>query len=165
MESSPPGDPDHVFVHAETTVPVDIDAAVAALAEALADGGLTAESRRAVASGFVMPVGPAHGVPERHVRVRFLDPYWRDGRLVLPLRWEVDGWSRRLFPILDANLELTAREEGTHVQLVGCYDPPLGGVGGSLDRVFLHRVADSTINNWLAEISRRLQQPLSLPGE
>jgi hypothetical protein len=83
-----------MFVKADLTVGIPSSAAREALQRALADGGLVAESHRAVADGlvFVMSVGPRGShVPAREVVVRLLAGHYVDQRFLVPLRWEATG--------------------------------------------------------------------------
>jgi hypothetical protein len=96
-----------MFVKADLTVGMPLSAAKEALEQALADGGLVAESRRAVADGlvFVMSVGPRGSqVLAREVVVRLLAGHDVDQRFLVPLRWEATGPGGRMFPALDADL-------------------------------------------------------------
>jgi hypothetical protein len=65
-----------MFVQADLPLAMSFRAAAAALDQAIADGGLVGESRRALADGleFVMPVGPrgSRHFPAREVIVRLL---------------------------------------------------------------------------------------------
>ena len=114
---------------AELPSALTFDVAKQALERAVADGGLAAESRRAIDDGliFVMPVGlrGARG-PAREMTVGLL-PGRREGRgPVVPLRWEVTGPTGALFLALDANLELVAVDAATsRLSVIGRYEPAL----------------------------------------
>jgi hypothetical protein len=149
-----------VFVEAELPIALAFEVAKVALDRALADGGLVAESRRAVEDGlvFVMPVGPRGARrPSTEVKVRLLPGRRIGERLVVPLRWEVTGPAGALFPMLDANLELTAVDPATsRLLVVGRYEPPLGRLGATIDRVGMSRVASATMAALLRELASRL---------
>lgn len=149
-----------VFVEAELVVDLPLQAAKESFGRAVADGGLVAESRRAVDDGlvFVMPVGPrgSHG-PAKEVVVRMLPGRHGPQSLVIPLRWEVAGPAGRLFPALDANLGLAAQgPESSRLWVVGRYEPPLGRLGATIDRAGMSRVASATMTAFLREVAAQL---------
>jgi hypothetical protein len=150
-----------MFVQAERAVELPFAVAMQGLVRAIDDGGLVAESQRAVADGlvFVMPVGPRGGrVPRRDVLVRLLPGRATDRSFRVPLRWEAIGAGGRLFPDLDADLELTAGEQpGTsRLSIIGRYSPPLGPVGEAVDRAVMSKVASVTMAALLREVAEQL---------
>lgn len=137
------------------------EAATAALDRALADGGLLAESRRAVTDGmdFVMQVGPRGGhFPTREVMVRVLAGRRLGERFVVPLRWETTGPAGHLFPALDANLEVAPgnRPGTSSLSIIGRYQPPLAIIGQTLDRALMSKVASATMSAMVHEIAAQL---------
>jgi hypothetical protein len=93
----------------------------------------------------------------RRVTVRLGQPVRFPSKLALPMSWEPSGW---LLPKLDAELELGALgRERTQLALSGNYDPPLGTVGRTVDRLALHRIAEATIKDFLDRVAARLQSP------
>jgi hypothetical protein len=149
-----------MFVEADLSMPLAFDAARRALDAALADGGLVAESRRAVEDGlvFVMLVGPRGSrKPAQEVVVRLLPGRLVGPMFIVPLRWELAGSAGRLIPALDANLELVAVDPATsRLSITGRYDPPLGWLGVAIDRAGMSKVASATMNALLKEISAHL---------
>jgi hypothetical protein len=151
-----------VFVKAELSIALTFDVAKNALGRALADGGLVAESRRAIEDGlvFLMPVGPrgARG-PSLEVMVRLLPGRFVGDSLVIPLRWEVTGPAGTLFPALDANLELEAVNPAvSRLSIIGRYEPPLGKLGATLDRAGMSKVASATMTALLRELDAQLRR-------
>jgi hypothetical protein len=58
------------------------------------------------------------------------------------VRFEPVGVNGALFPVLDADIKLSAEgSQGTRVALTGCYRPPFGALGARLDRMLMHTVA------------------------
>jgi hypothetical protein len=49
----------------------------------------------------------------------------------------------------------------TRLTLNASYDPPLGKLGGMLDRSVMHRVAQATMNDFLARLAVRLEAELT----
>ena len=77
-------------------------------------------------------------------------------RFLLPLRWQATGPSL-LFPIMDANLEVSPRgPELVELGLWGSYDPPLDWIGRQVDRLVLHRVAEASVRSFLDQAAEAL---------
>lgn len=155
-----------MFVSADLEVALPFDTAADALERAMSDGGLVSESRRAISDGleFVMPVGPRGShFPSREVFVHMLPARRSDGRMVVALRWETTGPTGRLFPALDADLQLEAAEgDGTSkLSIIGRYQAPLGPFGETLDRVVMFKVASATMTAMLKEVANRLESWVS----
>ncbi|HEX9537282.1 MAG TPA: hypothetical protein VGA04_03810 [Streptosporangiaceae bacterium] len=73
--------------------------------------------------------------------------------------------SGALFPVLDADISLTpAGSQATRLALVGAYRPPLDGLGATLDKVILHRVAAATIRTLLDRVASALTATDAGPG-
>jgi hypothetical protein len=133
-------------------------------------------SRGAYTDGLVgeTRIGPFGSVPgmSKIVRVSLLDPVPRDDMVLVPIRWEATGRMGKLFPVLDANLIVSADDQGRAVlRITGSYRPPLDGLGESLDQAVLHRVAGATLNSLLRRIAATLahqaagtQEPDVPPG-
>jgi hypothetical protein len=83
------------------------------------------------------------------VKVESIPAYLRAEAVVIPIRWTATGPLHGAFPVLDANIELTADGSRTRIEVVGSYRPPLGKVGATLDQLLLKSVARSTIHNFL----------------
>jgi len=91
----------------------------------------------------------------RRVTVRLGQPVRFPSKLALPMSWEPSGW---LLPKLDGELELgSLGKERTQLALSGNYEPPLGTVGRTADRLALHRIAEATIKDFLDRVAARLQ--------
>jgi len=79
----------------------------------------------------------------------------------LQLEWEAAS-SPRLFPFMRAELyvyPLTATE--TQLDFSGRYEPPLGVLGGAMNAVVGHRIAEASVHRFLAEVARHLKKTLS----
>jgi len=78
----------------------------------------------------------------------------------VPIRWEAAS-RPGLFPLMTAELAiypLTATE--TQLDFGGAYEPPMGAVGGALDAVVGHRVADASIHRFLSDVAHYLRDTL-----
>ena len=104
-------------------------------------------------------IGPtwASGRAARKARVTLGPPHDHGDALVVPLSWqssELPG----LFPVLDGDIELAPLDsERCRVTLSASYVPPLGELGGKLDRAVLHRVARSTARSFLSRVRASLE--------
>lgn len=124
--------------------------------QAAFDGGRQAFVR-------VGPFGSASGI-SKLVRVRMLEPVRRSTTMTVSLRWEATGASGELFPVLDADLVLSAEgHDRSRLELVGSYRPPLGRAGAVLDRAVMNRVAAATIRSLLEEAAAAIVDPAPLP--
>jgi hypothetical protein len=120
---------------------------------ALADGAL----ERAEPLLAEVGVGPARLRVTKRVAVRLGEPVEFPSRLSLPMTWEPNGW---LLPKLHAELELGALGKSrTQLAISGRYEPPLGVVGRTVDRIALHRVAEATVKDFLDAVATVLQAP------
>jgi hypothetical protein len=132
-------------------------------------GWLGSRSEQAYEDGLTLiRVGPFGSVlgASKLVRVRLLEPLPREDEMVIPLRWEATGAMGRLFPVLDANLVLTAGPQDgcCTLAIMGAYRPPLGAAGAALDRVMLHRAALATVRALVTDVAGTLLAPGTAPG-
>ena len=121
----------------------------------------------ATASGetVLMRIGPALGDHVLGIPARVhLGPRWtRGGCAAIALRWEAALFDS-LFPVLDGTLIISPL--GKHrcrVAIEASYRPPLEGIGALLDRALLHRVAQSTVHEFLRQLGTALS-PQSEPA-
>lgn len=80
-----------------------------------------------------------------------------DPRTTFGITWRASRGAS-LFPAMRADLivyPLSATE--TQLELLCQYEPPLGFVGGALDRVALHRVAEASLESFLQQVARHLR--------
>jgi hypothetical protein len=148
-----------VFVGDEVTLDVGFAVARERLTRLGESGALFGPSADGYGAGLAR-VGP--GVISKLVRVQVRELTWTEKSGGLALRWEATGAGGALFPVLDADLMLVDfGAQGTLVALAGVYRPPLGALGQVLDRAVLHRVAVSTIKDFLALVAAQLaDQPV-----
>ena len=158
-----------MFIMQELSVDAGFVAARERLGQIVDGGGLTVASQDAYqgALASLVRVGPFGDVPgvSKLVRVRFIGPVKHDGVTTVWLRWEATGAASGLFPVLDADLLLTAEgPEKSQLMLNGCYRPPLGRLGAGLDRAVMHRVASATIHALLHSVADALASPELVPA-
>jgi len=93
----------------------------------------------------------------KRVQIDLGAAYARGDGFVVPLSWWATG-AQRLFPTLDADLELMPMgPDQVMLTLMGRYEPPLGAVGRSLDRLVLHRIAEACIRSFLRRTAANLE--------
>jgi hypothetical protein len=110
----------------------------------LAEVGFEVDTRR-VDKEVEISLGSAHRMP---------------GKTVLPMQWRATG-VERLFPQLDADLELAALGGmRTQLSVSATYRPPMGVVGRVLDRALLHRVAEATVKDFVDRVGERFAAQL-----
>jgi hypothetical protein len=79
----------------------------------------------------------------------------------LPISWQAAA-RPQLFPLMDGELSvyaLTATE--TQLDFLGRYAPPLGLLGGALNAVVGHRIADASVHRFIADIAQHLRHQLT----
>lgn len=84
-----------------------------------------------------------------------------DVRTRLQLDWEA-AKNPRLFPEMSGELDvypLSAKE--TQLDFGGTYSPPFGPLGGAIDSLVLHRVAEASIHRFVTDVSRYLRENLT----
>lgn len=115
---------------------------------------------------MLVRVGPFGDLPglAKLVRVRLLAPVRHEAAETVSLRWEATGPAGELFPVLDADLTLTAdAEDRCRLVLVGSYRPPLGRPGAAVDRTVMNRVALATLRALLDNLAGLRTAPEAYP--
>jgi hypothetical protein len=152
-----------MFIGAEIPLEVGFNAAQARLANLAHRGLLRRASENAHSWGAdqaqVGPPGALLGM-SKLVKVQFRQLVTREDSAVWALRWEANGATGALFPVLDADITLTRTgEEATVLAVSGTYRPPLGSLGAGLDRAIMHRVAEATIRAFARQIGAVIVDP------
>lgn len=94
----------------------------------------------------------------RRIKVEIGAPNATAGLMFMPIRWR-SATDVGLFPTLEGALEVAALgNTRTQLGLSANYQPPLGLIGKIADRALFHRVAEVTVNDFLARIGKRLEQ-------
>jgi hypothetical protein len=159
-----------MFLSDQRVLTISIAAAGARLANLAQSGWLCGASGAAYQDGVdhLVRVGLPGDLPgtSRLVRVQFLDPVYRVYSVTMGVRWEAIGVTGGLFPVLDANITLTAEgDQHTRMTLTGVYRPPLGALGAGLDRVLLHRVATATVHSLMTDMSRTMEDTAAVADD
>jgi hypothetical protein len=86
--------------------------------------------------------------------VRMSERY--DRSIIVPIRWRPRQFSQ-LLPAIEADLVATELDDSySRLGFSGRYRAPLGEVGASLDRMAMHRVAESTVRQFLHDVEQAL---------
>lgn len=141
-----------MFVSDSLEVDIPLAAAEHRILAFLRIGDLDRLAATAYGEGVTVLARAGFGGMAKQVAVHSLPAYRRGPVVVVPLRWTATGRMAAAFPVLDANLEMTASDEGTTLTLIGSYRPPLGKVGASIDRLVLRSVARATIRSFLFQL-------------
>ena len=149
---------DPMFIEVHETLPQPVELATPAVEAALAHHALQRHTLHAVGTGLdlSLEVGPARlsHLLAKSVTARALPSRQVGTTTVIPLRWEASGHAAGLFPVLDANIGITVADEHTSVlSLIGCYTPPLGAFGATLDRAAMSRVARATLTDFVKRLA------------
>lgn len=90
---------------------------------------------------------------EKQVEIELGDAVETPSRTWLPLTWKATN-AATFFPLLEGELEAAPLgRELTQIGLSARYKPPFGVVGSTLDRMFLHRVAEATVSDFLQRVA------------
>ncbi len=72
------------------------------------------------------------------------------------VRWRGAGHPE-LYPDLEGHLRAERVEDGTtHLRFDARYVPPAGRLGATVDRAVMHRVAESSVENFVDRVAERL---------
>jgi hypothetical protein len=78
----------------------------------------------------------------------------------IPISWEA-ARNPRFFPLMHAVLSvyrLTSSE--TQLDFLGSYEPPLGAIGGAVDALVGHRIAEASVHRFVADVAQYLRHHL-----
>lgn len=93
----------------------------------------------------------------KQVEISVGEPRRLGSALYIPILWQATGPSG-MFPVLDGDLELASLGAGrTQLAISARYSPPLDGLGKLADRALLHRVAESTVKDFLDQVGERVR--------
>jgi hypothetical protein len=120
-----------------------------------------ASRAKAVAAALRVNVGPIDVGAEIAVKVGTISEVTRDAPITpltrIPIEWSAVQ-ATSLFPVMKAELSvypLTATE--TQLDFFGQYEPPLGVLGGALDVVAGHRIAEASVHRLVQDLAEYLR--------
>jgi len=121
-----------------------------------------ASRAKAVAAALHVNIGPLNIAADIAVTVGTISEQTHDTPMSpvtrIPIEWSA-AQRAALFPIMDAELSvypLTATE--TQLDFLGRYEPPLGIVGGALDAIVGHRIAEASVHRLVADVASYLRE-------
>jgi hypothetical protein len=147
-----------VFISFFSQVPVDFDSAVARLEPVLGDLGGWAHEAYRNGERLRARVGVGRGAPfiAKTVVMEMGEPEKAADTYTIPISWRATG-APVLFPMMRADLHLVrVSRTVTQIRLSGSYTVPLGSIGQIFDDAVLHRVAESTIENFVRRVAEAL---------
>ena len=93
----------------------------------------------------------------KSVRMQVGDPSATGDETTVPIIWEATG-ATALFPKMEGSLMMAAiGSEMTQLAFRGTYDPPMGALGRALDKVLMHRLAESSVKGFVDRIGSALE--------
>lgn len=151
-------------------IAVPVATAQARLAARLGDDCLQPQAAQSSAEAAQTLLRAGFGPVSKQVIVRALRAYQVGETIVFPIRWEASGPAGRLFPTLDANVQLSPAvdEKGTvatEVVFIGSYRPPLGTIGAVIDQALLHQTAMATVRSFLHRVAPVLARDPSVASK
>lgn len=122
-----------------------------------------ASRAESIASQLRVNVGGLEVAKEIDIKIHNIDEDASEAspKTVLQIEWEA-AESPGLFPLMKASLSiypLTATE--TQLDFEGLYEPPAGALGGAIDSIVGHRIAESSIHRFVADVATFLRTNLS----
>jgi hypothetical protein len=97
------------------------------------------------------------GAVAKTVVLELGEPVRAGDSTTVPLSWWATG-TPGLFPTMDADLTAAALgPDLTQITFRGSYKPPLGIVGQVLDRTLLHRLAESSVKDFVDRVISELE--------
>jgi hypothetical protein len=92
----------------------------------------------------------------KRVEIAVAEPRTLGETVYVPISWRATG-PVGPFPLLEGDLELASLGQyRTQLAISASYTPPLGAAGRVADRALLHRVAESTVKDFLDRVAERL---------
>lgn len=136
-------------------------ALVESFAEEAIDHGHTVLTEVGVPLGRSIPSEGGHTTTRwrlgKQVQIELGDAVEVPSRTWLPLTWKPTS-AEAFFPALEGELEAAPLgKELTQIGLSARYKPPFGLLGTTLDRMFLHRVAEATVQDFVQRVATAIE--------
>jgi hypothetical protein len=92
----------------------------------------------------------------KQVQIAVAEPKTLGETVYVPISWHATG-PAGMFPVLEGDRELASLGQyQTQLAISASYTPPLDGAGRVADRALFHRVAESTVKDFLDHVAERL---------
>ncbi len=135
---------------------VEIDVPFEQVVAGLTEDELSVLAFAAYRRGERMAVGPTRTLAAS-VDLKIGEPIRGMESLTIPIEWSALGGTS-FFPRMVAELVVAPLpDDSTQIGLRGSYEAPLDGVGKLLDRLALHRVAESTVRSFLNRLAQAVE--------
>ncbi len=138
---------------------VDLDLPRDQVVAALSSVGdeLQVWAQAAFRRGEELAIGPGTGVVTAPIELEIGRPMEGLEAVTIPMAWTAST-ATHLFPRMDAEIVVSALGPvTTHLEFRGSYTPPFDGFGKLLDKLALHRVAESTVRGFLQRLSEAIR--------
>ncbi len=112
------------------------------------------------AQRYMTRVGPG-GILSKKVDIRLGDPRRALGAMLVPICWMATA-TPFLFPRLEGDVEFSELDPGhVRIALRGSYRAPLGSFGEAIDKLIMHRMAESTVRAFLLDVAEELMRRIA----
>lgn len=138
---------------------VDIDVAHERVVEVLtaAPDEMQVFAQAAFRRGEELAIGPGEGAVTAPIELELGHPVEGIETFTIPMAWRAST-ATQLFPRMEAEIVVSSLGPvTTHVEFRGSYEPPMNGFGKVLDKLALHRVAESTVRSFLKRLSSAIE--------
>jgi hypothetical protein len=124
-----------------------------------------ADRARSVASELRIDVAGLGVKADIKITVKRIDEETRDAITTpntrLLLEWEA-ATLPRLFPLMRAELSIYAlTPTETQIDFLGVYQPPFGAVGKAMNAIVAHRIAEASVQRFVAYVAAYLRHALA----
>lgn len=107
--------------------------------------------------GEELAIGPGDGVVTAPIELELGRPIEGMETFTIPMAWRAST-ATQLFPRMEAEIVVSSLGPiTTHVEFRGSYEPPMNGFGKVLDKLALHRVAESTVRSFLKRLTSAIE--------
>jgi hypothetical protein len=105
-------------------------------------------------------VGTDIAIEVTHVERIPADGGGQGPRMRIDLRWKALR-AAGIFPSMEAELSIyPLSADETQLDLHGTYKPPLGALGGAVDRLVGHRIAEASVHRFIEDVAKSLRSDL-----
>lgn len=149
-----------MFVTYLSQIPEPFEVAVRRLEPVLAELGGWAHEAYRTGELLRARVGPGRTAPllAKTVVMETGEPERGSSFFAVPITWKATG-TPMLFPMMTAELRLVdVGDEITQIRLSGSYSVPFGSIGQIFDDALLHRIAESTVQNFVLRVADAIRQ-------
>lgn len=111
--------------------------------------------------GEMLAIGPGSGMVTAPIELEVGELMEGFESVTIPMAWTASS-ATRLFPRMEAEIVISSLGPVmTHLEFRGSYVPPLDGFGKLLDKLALHRVAESTVRAFLRRLAGAIETEAS----